>query len=138
MFALSVRRRRNVVALAMLAVVVPAAVTLSAGPASAARPTCTTFTEIGGALLPATSKGNTSCKLQHGNRGDGVEQLQMTLVDCYKEAIVRDGIFGAKTEAALRRAQSSAGTTADGIYGPATRRAIKHPYLGDSPCGHVN
>src|SRR5919199_147881 len=35
-----------------------------------------------------------------------------------------DGIFGARTEAALTEFQRNAGVKADGIFGPATQRAI--------------
>ncbi|WIN00270.1 peptidoglycan-binding domain-containing protein [Actinoplanes oblitus] len=127
----------------MLAFAVPAAVTLaaapaSAAPASAARPTCTTFTENAGALLPSAANHNIDCGLRRGDRGDGVKQLQRTLVDCYKADIAKDGFFGAGTEQALRSAQAKANTKADGIYGPKTRRAINHPFAGDSPCGRVS
>lgn len=87
--------------------------------------------------MPAAPRNNLDCRLRLGDRGDGVKQLQSTLVECYNESLARDGDFGSRTEAALKRAQASAHTTADGIYGPDTRRAIKHPYLGDSPCGRV-
>jgi peptidoglycan hydrolase-like protein with peptidoglycan-binding domain len=138
MFALSILQRRAAVALVLLATAVPATVAVSAGPASAALPTCTTFTEDQGAWLPSARNNNIECKLRSGNRGDGVKQLQRTLVDCYKSSIATDGIFGVRTEAALKKAQSTAGTTADGIYGPKTRRAINHPFAGDSPCGRVS
>lgn len=136
-FPSSARLRRTAMTLAMLAVAVPAVVTLAAGSASAARPTCTTSTEDGGALLPSAANHNIDCSLRRGDRGDGVERLQATLVECHKASLVKDGVFGSKTETALRHAQSSAGVQDDGIYGPVTRRAIKHPFLGDSPCGRV-
>ncbi|MFC3992516.1 peptidoglycan-binding domain-containing protein [Actinoplanes siamensis] len=122
----------------MLALAVPAALALSTAPASAARPTCTTFTEVAGALLPSAANHNTDCVLRRGDRGDGVKQLQRTLVACYQAGIAKDGVFGADTEDALRRAQTKAGTNADGIYGPQTRRAINHPFVGDSPCGRAS
>lgn len=137
MFQLFVRRRRPVVTLALLAAAVPASVAVAAGPVAAALPTCTRSTEIGGALLPAARNDNVDCLLRRGDRGDGAKRLQQTLVDCYDADLVRDGIFGPRTEAALKRAQSLARTPADGIYGPATRRAITFYYLGDSPCGRV-
>jgi peptidoglycan hydrolase-like protein with peptidoglycan-binding domain len=86
-------------------------------------------------LLPAARTGNINCLLRRGDRSAGVEQLQISLGSCYKAKLVRDGVFGPRTQAALRKAQSQAGTAADGVYGPATRRAIKHHVLGDSPCG---
>lgn len=138
MFKLAVRHRRAVVTLALLAATVPATLAFSGGPASAALPTCNTFTEDQGAWLPSASNNNTDCLLRRGNRGDGVKQLQRTLVDCYEAALSTDGIFGAKTEAALKKAQSLAKTAADGVYGPKTRDAIKHPFAGDSPCGRLS
>jgi hypothetical protein len=92
------------VALALLAAVVPGTVSLAASPASAARPTCTTYTEVHGAWLPSARNHNIDCRLRRGDRGDGVKQLQRTLVDCYEAKLAKDGKFGKQTEAALRRA----------------------------------
>ncbi|HET9517584.1 MAG TPA: peptidoglycan-binding domain-containing protein, partial [Actinoplanes sp.] len=121
------------------AVVVPATIAVGAGPASAAAlPTCTTSTEDQGAFLPSAAHNNIDCLLRRGDRGTGVKQLQTTLVECYAADIAKDGIFGPRTEAALKGAQSSVATVVDGIYGPMTRRAMKHPFAGDSPCGHLS
>lgn len=52
--------------------------------------------------------------------------LQLNLNQCYGQSLVLDGIYGAKTKAAVMAAQKAAsGVTADGIYGPQTRSAIK-------------
>jgi murein L,D-transpeptidase YcbB/YkuD len=72
-----------------------------------------------------------NCDLRRGDLGEGVETLQNTLNICYTEFLTVDGRFGPLTEAALMRAQSIAGTTPDGIYGPNTRRAIEHQRTDD-------
>jgi peptidoglycan hydrolase-like protein with peptidoglycan-binding domain len=36
-----------------------------------------------------------------------------------------DGIFGSNTQLKLKSAQRSAGVTADGVYGPNTRNAMR-------------
>lgn len=55
--------------------------------------------------------------------GDEVRALQAQLVG-YGYPIVVDGIYGAKTENAVRCYQEDNGLTADGIAGPVTRSAM--------------
>jgi peptidoglycan hydrolase-like protein with peptidoglycan-binding domain len=74
---------------------------------------------------------NRVCQLSTGDSGDGVRSLQVALVQCYSKGISVDGIFGPATASALRQAQSTAGTGADGIYGTNTRKALKFPIAGD-------
>ena len=57
-------------------------------------------------------------------RGDDVEELQRRLNAMGFDAAREDGIFGPQTEAALRQFQRNAGTTSDGVCGPATLDAI--------------
>ena len=67
--------------------------------------------------------------LRRGNRGAEVRQLQAALVelDYMTQAQVNTGpgIFGPRTEAALRRFQRDHNLAADGIYGPGTRAALR-------------
>lgn len=55
--------------------------------------------------------------LRRGSRGADVKQLQGNLIYLGYLNDVADGIFGAKTEAAVRRYQSRNGLAADGIVG---------------------
>jgi hypothetical protein len=127
---------------------------VAAGPAAAdpmvsilANPVCTKSVTYQGALVPAASNGSVNCGMVRGANSDGVARLQDTLNDCYTAALKEikvypltiDGDFGGNTEKALKKAQSVAGTGADGQYGPLTRKAIKHvdPDFGD-PCRRVS
>lgn len=66
------------------------------------------------ALQPAASG-----VMRRGMRGADVARLQSVLVDCGHDVVV-DGIFGQRTEMALRAVQRIAGLVADGIAGPVT------------------
>ena len=57
-------------------------------------------------------------------RGDDVAELQRRLNALGFDAGREDGILGAETETALREFQRNAGTTADGVCGPATLASI--------------
>ena len=58
--------------------------------------------------------------LKMGSSGDDVAKLQKRLAAAGFDPGAADGIFGAKTEAALKAFQESMGIDADGIAGPAT------------------
>ena len=58
--------------------------------------------------------------LKTGSSGDEVKTLQKRLNAAGFDCGSADGIFGAKTEAALKAFQESAGIAADGVAGPAT------------------
>ncbi len=58
--------------------------------------------------------------LKMGSSGDDVTRLQKRLTKAGFDTGGADGVFGPKTEAALRAFQDSAGLAADGIAGPAT------------------
>ncbi|MCS6812301.1 MAG: peptidoglycan-binding protein [Cyanobacteria bacterium] len=71
-------------------------------------------------LTMAQASSITRRTLRVGNQGEDVRELQaaLKLLGYFTGAI--DGIFGAQTEAAVRRFQSAAGTDSDGIVGAAT------------------
>lgn len=62
--------------------------------------------------------------LQNGSRGDRVAELQRKLAAKGVNAGAADGIFGPKTEAAVRRFQEEHGLQVDGIAGPETFTAL--------------
>ncbi len=57
--------------------------------------------------------------------GDDVAMLQERLLELGLDAGRADGIFGARTESALRRLQREYGLVPDGTCGPATLRALR-------------
>jgi hypothetical protein len=108
-------------------------------PAAAALPNCTSgvwvqqlFGDFAWRYLPLFGR-SWDCLLARGNQGPAVVALQNTLIKCYSQPISRDGIFGAKTETALRMAQTwervanHKNIAIDGKYGPQTRAAILWP-----------
>lgn len=62
--------------------------------------------------------------LRNGSRGDEVMALQKSLSAMGFDAGTADGIFGPKTEAAVKACQEKCGVTADGIWGPASQAAF--------------
>jgi peptidoglycan hydrolase-like protein with peptidoglycan-binding domain len=72
-----------------------------------------------------TGRISPSCYLRYGDRTPAVLTLQHQLSYCYGADLVVTGTFDARTKAALQRAQRLHGITADGIYGPATLKALK-------------
>src|SRR3954452_8385533 len=66
--------------------------------------------------------------LRAGDQGDAVARLQGQLQTQGFAEIAADGVFGAETEAAVRRFQSANNLVADGIAGPQTMTALG---LGD-------
>jgi peptidoglycan hydrolase-like protein with peptidoglycan-binding domain len=61
--------------------------------------------------------------LKRGSKGPGVETLQRLLTQLGYPVAVK-GIFGPKTESAVRKFQAAEGISVDGICGPQTRRAM--------------
>lgn len=68
--------------------------------------------------------------LRYGDRGAQVAFLQTALARAGYDPGAADGIFGARTRAAVMAFQRSAGLTPDGIAGPRTHRALEMWYLG--------
>ncbi|MBS7456846.1 peptidoglycan-binding protein [Coralloluteibacterium stylophorae] len=68
--------------------------------------------------------------LRRDDRGDAVRTLQEQLdqlgyTDAAGRALTADGVFGARTEQAVRAYQRDNGLTVDGIVGPETRAAVR-------------
>lgn len=61
---------------------------------------------------------------KRGSYGSAVEQIQTKLKNWGYYSGSVDGIYGSRTEAAVKRFQSKNGLTADGMAGPATLRAL--------------
>ena len=70
-----------------------------------------------------TGTGTTSNLLRKGDRGEAVKLLQQRLTIC-GWTLTADGIWGAKTDSAVRAYQYKAGLTVDGIVGPKTQAKL--------------
>lgn len=68
--------------------------------------------------------------LQFGSTGPTVQLLQLALIRAGFEPGPKDGIFGVRTQNALKNFQSKNGLRPDGIVGPRTHRALMPWYLG--------
>lgn len=68
--------------------------------------------------------------LRYGSRGPQVQLLQLALARAGLRPGNLDGIFGRRTDTALRRFQRSAGLEPDGIAGPLTHAALEPDYTG--------
>jgi len=66
----------------------------------------------------------TPATLSAGAQGDEVRRLQLALIAANYDPGGVDGVYGAGTEAAVRRFQGDHGLTADGIAGPRTWEAL--------------
>lgn len=75
---------------------------------------------------PALQPDTTTKELRHGDEGSAVKQMQTNLIrlgyDCGKWGA--DGDFGDATEIALKRFQADHGLEADGIFGAKTEAAM--------------
>lgn len=122
------RMKRIVTAFCMTAAVIAGVISTAPG-AAAADGWCGKTVEAhrGGysTQVPATSGGSTSCVMGRGSSGEHVSELQRALAVCHGlDTGTIDGVYGAKTEAAVRTLQSWNGLNADGIYGPNTRNVV--------------
>ena len=68
--------------------------------------------------------------LRFSDRGPAVALLQLALVRASFGPLVLDGIFGLRTQEALRHFQLARGLTADGVAGRATHEALLPLYTG--------
>ena len=62
--------------------------------------------------------------LRQGMKGEDVRGLQAVLIGAGHLAGGRDGVFGPKTAAAVKKLQAQLGVTPDGVVGPKTHAAI--------------
>lgn len=135
--------RKIISNVALIIVLTPLAVTApwAGTTAQAATATCTRWADHSsrtGArtiLVPVASSGSEAC--QRGPHGapalNATKALQLALVMCYGRDLGNsgpdgdgaDGIYGAKTIAAVKAVQGILGLTKDGVYGPATHNAMK-------------
>lgn len=76
-----------------------------------------------GAIQKAIEDKKLNHLLKIGDKGDDVLLLQEKLI-CLKYNIVADGIYGSKTDQAVRQFQAKNGLKVDGIYGPVTKKAM--------------
>ena len=74
------------------------------------------------AAKPVTGASYDQGLLRRGSKGAGVKELQKKLGMPESE---QDGMFGPKTEAAVKKLQQSQGIKVDGIVGPETRATIE-------------
>jgi peptidoglycan hydrolase-like protein with peptidoglycan-binding domain len=75
--------------------------------------------------------GSRNCVLQFGNSGSAVKELQFNLIHCHNKSTGGyDGVYGDATRRAVKEVQEDApgDITVDGIYGPETRKAMKWYY----------
>jgi hypothetical protein len=84
--------------------------------------------DAGPILIPAYDGSNLNCNMVRGDVSIAVHNLQVELNKCFWDVIGpqldEDGNFGGHTFDALRRAQFTAGTPSDDVYGPHTRHAF--------------
>ncbi len=79
---------------------------------------------VGVAIFNSGSFKSEQVLSKYGSRSDEVRQIQTKLKELgYFNSNV-DGIFGAKTQSAVKAFQKSKGLTADGIAGPKTLKAL--------------
>ncbi|MBT3151501.1 peptidoglycan-binding protein [Streptomyces sp. CHD11] len=90
--------------------------------------------------ISTTSNGskNRNCVLSQGNQGTGVKWLQYTLNVCYDQGLAADGIFGPATRTAVRNVQSylkrtkNSAVVVDGVFGPQTSKHMSWGYYTDN------
>ena len=103
------------------------AATDATDPMILATPTCNGVRNWFSAAVPDwTPSGTVDCNMVRGTNSEAVRQLQRSMNICYHEQLKEDGDFGGLTQQALIRTQRTAGTPADGQYGPNTRKAMRH------------
>ncbi|MFL6562068.1 MAG: L,D-transpeptidase family protein [Bacillus sp. (in: firmicutes)] len=82
------------------------------------------FNVKGGASEPSVPVTTSGEVLKKGSRGPSVQDLQRKLTSLGFNTNGVDGVFGANTENAVRKFQTARKITADGVVGPATKKAL--------------
>ena len=82
------------------------------------------FHVTGDDSIPVVSVNNNGQILKKGNRGPAVQELQRRLTSKGYDTNGIDGIFGVNIENAVRNFQKANNLKADGIVGPATKKAL--------------
>ncbi|KAB1922000.1 peptidoglycan-binding protein [Micromonospora noduli] len=133
---------KRMAALIALLMTVLAGTLVTASPAHArSQPECESYDVVSNqagyrVAAPVGKYGVLPCSLVWGDGGPGTVALQWALNDCYlapagKTLLSDDGAFGQLTFNALKFAQSKAGISADGQFGPQSRASLKFPaYTG--------
>lgn len=78
-------------------------------------------------LRRSSSGGN--MMLREGSRGQDVADMQQQLKQMGFNPGAADGVFGPRTEMAVKAFQRSRGITADGVFGPQSRGAMSQPAM---------
>ncbi|MEU5674291.1 peptidoglycan-binding domain-containing protein [Micromonospora sp. NPDC047753] len=129
---------KRLAALLALLVTVLAGTLVAASPAHArSQPECESYDVVSNqagyqVAAPVGKYGVLPCSLVWGDGGPGTAALQWALNDCYlapagKVLLSDDAAFGQLTFNALKFAQSKAGISADGQFGPQSRASLKFP-----------
>ncbi|MFY9223123.1 MAG: TIGR02594 family protein [Blastocatellia bacterium] len=79
-------------------------------------------------MLRAPSGGG---MLREGSRGPAVAEMQQQLKQLGFNPGPADGVFGPRTEAAVKSFQQSRGITSDGVFGPQSRAAMSQPAVNN-------
>ncbi|MGY5763937.1 C40 family peptidase [Brachybacterium sp. DNPG3] len=101
----------------------PAVATATQTAAASTAVAATVSTAADAATSVSASSLTSSTKLRFGSRGDAVTELQTALNENGANLAV-DGVFGSKTNSAVRSYQSNSGLAVDGVVGPKTRAAL--------------
>lgn len=94
-----------------------------------AQPLIVAYNPLRDAIIPTTNSGTANCVLGVGNQGYAVRELQKALNACRGAGLTVDGIYGSATKTAVKNVQTAFGITADGVYGPVTRSKPIFPAL---------
>ncbi|WP_156727795.1 peptidoglycan-binding domain-containing protein [Streptomyces apocyni] len=136
----------------MRALIAAAAVTVSTigvigitAPTASAATTCSGYTDAYDGnfrhyYIPTTynNSADRNCVLSQGNQGTGVKWLQHSLNQCYDQKLVADGIYGPATRNAVKNVQSylkrtrSSSIVVDGVFGPQTSGYMSWGYYTDN------